>query len=36
MIFRILKDALKKIADIFDHKLIIEDNEEGRDFSIKN
>lgn len=28
--FSNFKDALKSIADIFDHKLIIEDNEEGR------
>ncbi|BCZ46585.1 6-carboxytetrahydropterin synthase QueD [Clostridium gelidum] len=28
--FTNFKDALKEIADIFDHKLIIEDNEEGR------
>jgi len=25
-----IKDALKKISDLFDHKLLIEDNEEGR------
>lgn len=28
--FSNFKNALKEIADIFDHKLIIEDNEEGR------
>ena len=28
--FSNFKDALKEIADNFDHKLIIEDNEEGR------
>lgn len=29
------KKALKSIADDFDHKLIIEDNEEGRDIAFK-
>ncbi|MCE5219736.1 MAG: 6-carboxytetrahydropterin synthase [Clostridium sp.] len=28
--FSNFKDSLKEIADIFDHKLIIEDNEEGK------
>ena len=33
--FSNFKDALKEIGDIFDHKLIIEDNEEGKDLANK-
>ena len=33
--FSNFKDALKEIADIFDHKLVIEDNEEGKSLAKK-
>lgn len=33
--FSNFKDALKEIGDIFDHKLIIEDNEEGKTLAKK-
>lgn len=33
--FSNFKNALKEIADIFDHKLIIEDNEEGKELAKK-
>lgn len=33
--FSNFKDALKEIGEIFDHKLIIENNEEGKDLATK-
>ena len=33
--FSNFKDSLKEIVDIFDHKLIIEDNEDGRALAVK-
>ncbi|EKQ54437.1 MULTISPECIES: 6-carboxytetrahydropterin synthase [unclassified Clostridium] len=33
--FSNFKDALKEIEEIFDHKLVIEDNEEGRNIAKK-